>query len=252
MAIEHIEKLLAFDDYDDILNALPLLTYLDLDRLITSEERLCFFTNLYNFLIIISHIELIRTPITQITTSNIFRNELERLLFILTTRIDVGQLKQISLYDIRYYLLKQNILSDGLKFDLDPTGPFYRYAPTISNNQHIKIGLLLNDCTYSSSPFVILTPELFNEQLQRSTRDFIDKCDLIKTNQDDNSVQIFLPNLLFSQFDHNNDDMIKFIGEYSSNNDVLCAINGKRRLTEKSRIRTNQLKISFRTSHSNN
>ena len=232
MTIEHIEKLLACDDYDDILSALPLLTYLDLDRLITNEERICFYTNLYNFLIIISHIELIRTTLTQITTPNIFRNELERLLFLLTTRIDIGQLKQISLYDIRYYLLKQNILIDGLKFDLDPAGPFYQYAPSITNNQHIKIGLLLNDCMCSSSPFTILTPELFNEQLQRSTRDFIDKCVFIKTNSNDNSIQIFLPNILFIQFDNTkDDDLIQFIGEYSSNNDVLCAINEKRLIT---------------------
>ena len=42
MTIEHIEKLIALDDYDDILNTLPLLTYIDLDRLITNEERICF------------------------------------------------------------------------------------------------------------------------------------------------------------------------------------------------------------------
>jgi len=53
MTIEHIEKLIALDDYDDILNTLPLLIYVDLDRLVTSEERICFFTNLYNFFLII-------------------------------------------------------------------------------------------------------------------------------------------------------------------------------------------------------
>jgi hypothetical protein len=229
MTIEHIEKLIALDDYDDILNTLPLLIYVDLDRLVTSEERICFFTNLYNFFLIISHIELIRTTSTQITnTTNIFRNELERLLFLLTTRFNIGQLKQISLYDIRYYILKQNILIDGLKFDIDPKGPFYRYAPTLTNNQHIQIGLLLNDCISSSSPFLILIPELLHEQLQRSTRDFIDKCVLIKTNETDNSIQIFLPHVLFIQFDQTKDNLIKFIGEYSSNNDILCAINENR------------------------
>jgi len=232
MTIEHIEKLFPLDDYDDILNTLPLLTYIDLGRLTTNEERICFFTNLYNFFIILSHIELIRTTSTQITTTNIFRNELERLLFLLTTRIDIGQLKQISLYDIRYYILKQNILIDGLKFDLDPNGPFCRYAPLITNNQNIKIGLLLNDCIYSSSPFIILTPELFNEQLQRTTRDFIDKCIYIKKNENDNGIHILIPNIFFIQFDQTkNDDMIKFIGEYSSNNDVLCAINETRLIT---------------------
>ena len=229
MTIEHIEKLLALDDYDDILNALPLLTYLDLDRLITNEERICFFTNLYNFLIIISHIELIRSTITQIstTTSIIFRNDLERLLFLLTTRTNIGQLKQISLYDIRHYILKQNIQNDGLKFDIDPNGPYYHYAPIIQNNQHIKIGLILNDCMISSTPFIILTPELLNEQLQRSTRDFIDKCVSIRNNETDNSIEILLPYSLHIQFDQTKDDMIKFIGEYSSNNEILCAINGK-------------------------
>jgi hypothetical protein len=231
MTIEHIEKLVALEDYDDIVNTLSLFIYIDLDRLITNEERICFFTNLYNFYLILSHIELIRTTLTQIATANIFRNDLERLLFLLTTRMDIGQLKQISLYDIRYYLLKQNILIDGLKLDLDPKGPFYRYAPILKPDQHIKLGLLLNDCIYSSSPFLILTPELLNEQLQRSTRDFIDKCVLIRTNENDNSIHIILPHILFIQFDETKDDMIKFIGEYSSNNDILCAINEKRRIT---------------------
>ncbi|CAF3487332.1 unnamed protein product [Adineta steineri] len=235
MMIEHIEKLLALDDYDNILNALPLLTYLDLDRLMTNEERICFFTNLYNFLIIIFHIELIRTTITTIqvtkTTTNIFRNELERLLFLLTTRIDIGQLKQISLYDIKHYILKENILTDGLKFDIDPTAPYYQYAPTIQNNQHIKIGLILNGCMISSTPFIVLTPELLNDQLQRSTRDFIDKCVTMKTNETDNSIEILVPYILHKQFDQTNDDMIKFIGEYSSNNNILCAITEQRKIT---------------------
>jgi hypothetical protein len=240
MTIEHIEKVLALDDYDDILNALPLLTYLDLGRLMTNDERICFFTNLYNFLIIISHIELVRTTKAQISiTTNIFRNELERLLFLSTTRVDIGQLKQISLYDIRHYILKQNILIDGLKFDLDPTGPYCRYSPSIQTNQNIKIGLILNDCIVSSSPFIILTPELLNEQLQRSTRDFIDKCVTIKTNQTDNSIEILLPYILSIQFDQTKDDLVKFIGEYSSNNDVLCAINGKIKLIGVIRILRN-------------
>ena len=230
MSIEHVEKLLAIEDYDDILNALPILSYLDLDTLTSNEERICFFANLYNFLIIVSHIELIRTTITQISmknTTSIFRNDLERLLFLLNTRIDIGQLKQISLYDIRHHILKQNILNDGLKFEIDPNGPYHHYAPVISNDQHIKIGLILNDCIFSSAPFLILTPELLNEQLQRSIRDFIDKCVTIRTNEPDQALVIILTHVLQSQFDQTKDDMIKFIDEYSSNNEILCAINGR-------------------------
>ncbi|UJR25727.1 hypothetical protein I4U23_007079 [Adineta vaga] len=248
MNIEHVEKLLAIEDYDDILNALPLLSYLDLDRLLTNEERICFFANLYNFLIIISHIELIRSSITQISitsTTNIFRNDLERLLFLLTTRIDVGQLKQISLYDIRHYILQQNILNNGLKFDIDSNGPYHYYAPDISTDQHIKIGLLLNDCILSSVPFIILTPELFNEQLQRSIRDFIDKCVVIKTNETDQSLTIILPYILQIQFDQTKDDIIKFIGEYSSNNEVVCAINEKRTITIETISNRTEFAINF-------
>ncbi|CAF3740585.1 unnamed protein product [Rotaria sordida] len=245
MTIELIEKLLSFDHYNDIINALPLLAYLDLDRLITNEERICFFINLYNFLLIISHIELIRTKLTQITTTNIFRNELERLLFFLTTRIDIGQLKQISLYDIKYYILKQTILIDGLQFSLDPKGPFYQYAPIINNYQHIRIGLILNDCIYSSPPFMILTPELLNEQLQCSTRDFIDKCILIKINQTDNSIQIILPNIFHNLFDQTNDNMIKFIAEYSTYNDVLCTTNEDHTITTEIIPSQNDFAISF-------
>ncbi|CAM4879019.1 unnamed protein product [Rotaria socialis] len=225
MTIEDIEKLLTYDHYDDIVKALPLLTYVDLDRLKTNEERICFFTNLYNFLLIISHVELIRTKLTQMTTTIIFRNELERLLFILTTHIDIGQLKQISLYDIRYFILKQNGLVDGLKLDLDPKGPFYRYAPVMNNYQNVKVGLLLNDCTYSSSPFIILTPELLNEQLQCSTKDFIEKCIVIKKIEIDNSIQIRLPSVLYNQFDPSTDEIIKFIREYLLNSDLTSAIN---------------------------
>ena len=231
MIIEHVEKLTVLDDYDDILNTLPLLSHLDLDRLLLNDERLCFFTNLYNLLIIIAHVELIRTTFTQITTTSLFRNDLERLLFLLTTRLDVGQLKQVSLFDIRHFLLKQTILIDGLQFELDPQGPFHCYAPTMANDQHVKIGLLLSDCIYSSAPFVILTPELVNEQLQRLTRDFIDKCVVIKTIESDSSMQILLPDVLQMHFRSSKEDIVKFIGEYSSNNDVLCAINGERRLT---------------------
>ena len=226
LIIEHVEKLTALDDYDDIMNTLPLLSHLDLDRLMLNDERLCFFTNLYNLLIIISHVELIRTTFTQITTTSLFRNELERLLFLLTTRLDIGQLKQVSLFDIRHFLLKQTILVEGLKFEMDPQSPFYQYAPTLTENQHVKIGLLLNDCIYSSAPFVVLTPELINEQLQRLTRDFIDKCVVVNTVEGDASMQILLPEILQIHFQEAKDEVVKFIGEYSSNNNVLCAING--------------------------
>lgn len=227
MTLEDIEKLIVLEQYDDILKALPLLTYLDLARLMTNEERICFFTNLYNFLLVISHIELIRTKLAQVINTIIFRNDLERLLFLLTTRIDVGQLKQVSLYDIRYFILKQNILVDGLKLNLDPKGPFYRYSPLLNDYQAVKVGLTLSDCNYSSTPIIILTPELINEQLQCATRDFIDKCVQIKTDDTTNSIQIRLPTLLNNHFDPTKDDITKFISEYSSNTELICAMNGK-------------------------
>ncbi|CAF0855042.1 unnamed protein product [Adineta ricciae] len=248
MNIEHVDKLLAIEDYDDILNALPLLSYLDLGTLMSNEERICFFANLYNFLIIVSHIELIRTTLTQISmkkTTSVFRNDLERLLFLLNTRIDIGQLKQISLYDIRHHILKQNILNDGLKFEIDPNGPYHHYAPVISNDQHIKIGLILNDCIFSSAPFLILTPELLNEQLQRSIRDFIDKCVTIKTSETDQALVIVLPHVLQSQFDQTKDDMIKFIDEYSSNNEILCAMNEKRTITTEVILNRTDFAVNF-------
>ena len=215
------------EEYDDILNSLQLIAHLDLNRLATNEERLCFFANLYNLLIILSHTELIRTTYTKITTTKLFRNDLERLLFMLTTRLDVGQLKQISLFDIRYHILHQVVLIDGLDLHLNANGPFYQYAPKIIPQQQIKVGLLLNDCIFSSAPFVILTPELVHEQLQRLTRDFIDKCVLIQTNETDKSMFILIPDILQNQFHRTKDQIVQFIGEYSSNNDVLCAITGK-------------------------
>ena len=133
----------------------------------------------------------------------------------------------MSLYDIRYYILKQNILVDGLKLNLDQNGPFYRYAPVIDNNQHIRVGLILNDCTYSSMPHIILTSEILNEQLQCSTKDFIDKCILIQNGRTDNSIHIVVPHIFCTLFDQTKDNMIKFIGEYSSNKNILCAIEGK-------------------------
>jgi hypothetical protein len=227
MTIEHVEKLTSLDEYDDISSSLALLTCLDLDRLLANDERLCFFINLYNFLIIIAHTELIRTTSTSIMATNLFHNDLERLLFMLTTRVDVGQLKQISLFDIRHYILQQTISIDGLQFDHDPNSPFCRYAPTIHSNQTISIGLILNDCIASSAPFIVLTPDLLTEQLQRSTREFIDRCVIINSNKTVNKMNIFIPNILQTQFDRANENIIPFIGEYSSNNDVLCAINGK-------------------------
>lgn len=227
MIVEDIEKLISLNQYDEITYSLPLIAHLDLGLFKTNEESICFFTNLYNLLIIISHVELVRTKLTHVKSSNMFRNDLERLLFLLTTHIDVGQLKQISLYDIRHYLLKQTILIEGLQLSLDPNGPFCRYAPVLNNDQRIKIGLLLNDCIHSSAPFVVLTPEMLNEQLQTSTRDFIDKCVFTKNDDAQNVMQLFLPNTLYFQFDPTTDDIAKFIGEYSSSNDILHAINGK-------------------------
>ena len=227
MGIEQVQQLLALDAYDDVLNALPLLTYLDLNRLIINDERICFFANLYNLLIIITHVELIRTALPQITATNLFRNDLERLLLMLTSRIDVGQLKQLSLYDIRHYLLGQHIVVAGLRFNLDPNGPFLHYAPTMNQDQQIKLGLVLTDCIQSSAPCIILTPELINEQLQCSTRDFIEKCVTVRTGEGENALHIQLPHLLRIQVADTESDIVKFVGDYSSNNDVLNAITGK-------------------------
>ena len=227
MGIEQVQQLLALDEYDDVLNALPLLTYLDLNRLLTNDERICFFANLYNLLIIVSHVELIRTALPQITATNLFRNDLERLVLMLTNRVDVGQLTQLSLYDIRHYLLRQEILVDGLRFNLDPNGPFLHYAPTMTQDQQIKIGLVLTDCIQSSTPCIILTPELINEQLRCATRDFIEKCVTVRIGEAENALQIQLPHLLRIQFADAESDMVRFVGDYTANNDVLSAITGK-------------------------
>ena len=245
MTIEQIDKLVVLDDYEEIFNTLPLFTYIDLDQLTTNEERICFYANLHNFFIIISHIELIRTASTQIQTANIFRNDLERLLFLLTTRCDIGQLKQLSLYDIRHYLLKQTIHSEGLKFDIDPKGPFHQYAPTLTDVQRIQIGLLLNDCTSTSTPLIILTPELLVEQLQRSTRDLIDKCVSIKNNETNNSIQLVLPNVLVVQFDQSKDNLIKFIGEFSSNNQTICTLNENRTMNNEILPSRDEFSLNF-------
>lgn len=245
MTIDQIQKLIVLDDYDDMLNTLALLNYIDLDQLKSNEERICFYANFYNFFSILSHIELIRTASTPGQTSNIFRNEVERLLFLLTTRCDIGQLKQLSLYDIRHYFLKQNILVDGLKFDIDPKSPFHHYAPTLTGHQNIQIGLLLNDCTSTSAPFVVLSPETLAEQLQRSTRDFIDKCVSIKNIETNNSIQVVLPKTLVVQFDQTEDNLIKFIAEFSSNNHTACALNENRTVDKEIRPSRDEFSLNF-------
>lgn len=245
MTLEHIQKLIVLDEYDDMMNTLALLNHIDLDQLTSNEERICFYTNFYNFFSILSHIELIRTASTPVQTNSIFRNEVERLLFHLTTRCDIGELKQVSLYDIRHYLLKQNILVDGLKFDIDPKGPFHHYAPTLIDHQHAQIGLLLNDCTSTSAPFVVLIPETLSEQLQRSTRDLIDKCVTIKNNETNKSIQMILPNTLAVQFDQSEDHLIKFIAEFTSNNQIACSLNDNRTIEKEILPSRDEFSLNF-------
>lgn len=216
--------MISTEEYEDVLNSLPLLSYLNLDLLTLNEERICFFVNSYNLFSIISQIELIRSSTTPLTSTQIFRNDLERLLFFITTRFDIGQLKQISLFDIRHIVLKQQNQVDPLRFEVDPKSPLLMYAPELKGNVIIKVGLLLNECTLSSSPLIIGTPELVNEQMHNSTREFLERC--TKTSISETNIQACVPTTLANLFPDNNENLIKFLGEFSSTNDILAAMNG--------------------------
>jgi len=246
LSVENIDKLFGLDEYEDILNTLPLLTFLDLDRLATTEERLCFFTNFYNFFLILSHLELIHSTTSAITPTNLFRNQLERLLFLITTRINLGQLKQLSLFDIRYYILQQTNPIDGLNFQFDKNNPMIQYAPVFKDYQRIQIGLVLNDCLTSSIPFVVLMPELIAEQLQRSTREFIQHCITIENNEGDNTIEISLPRFFEQLFASDDENLLyRFVGEYASNNQIIYAMNEQRLIKKNFYSIRNDFSINF-------
>ncbi|CAF0745436.1 unnamed protein product [Didymodactylos carnosus] len=223
-SFEHIDKLIETNDYDDILTLLPLLRTLDLNLLINNEQRLCFFINLHNLLTIVSHIELIRSTVDRTIYSKPFRNELEHLLFDMTTRIDIGCLKQLSLFELRYFILRNGLnpsisLLENFDFQLDSNDPILHYAPQVHDT---KLLFILTNCTKSSVPIMILTPELIQEQLYHAVSDYVNNCVVYIM---DKQI-LYVPALVYEQFINNTTkrldkvELFNFISKYTHNDDL--------------------------------
>ncbi|CAF1082231.1 unnamed protein product, partial [Didymodactylos carnosus] len=246
-SLEHIEKLIESTDYDDILTLLPLLGTLDLNMLITNEERLCFFINLYNLLTIVSHVELIRSTVDRTMYSKPFQNELEHLLFNMTTRIDVGCLKQLSLFELRYFILRNGLdpstsSLENFDFELDPDDPLLYYAPQIDDT---KLLFVLTNCTKSSVPIVVLTPGFVQEQLNHAVIDYVNNC----TQHVIDKEILYVPLLIYEQFFNNKTkqlsklDLFNFILKYTYADDL------KQSLTNTIDAETSELNDSVNQSY---
>ncbi len=143
----------------------PRLVLFDPESLSSTEERLAFWINLYNALVLDG-------VITREVAQSVGKNPLQLLAFFRQTAYKVGG-KRVSCDDIEHGILRGNRghpILPGAQF----TSTDYRQA-WIIDPVEVRIHFALNCASRSCPPIQVYTAESLEEQLDLSARNFVNQ-----------------------------------------------------------------------------
>ncbi|XP_076098495.1 uncharacterized protein LOC143068375 isoform X2 [Mytilus galloprovincialis] len=194
-------------EFADIISSTQKLNGADLDRLQTKEEKVSFFGNVQNLMFIHMCLFLIEEAVTKMEEDNesggdksaicfTDLNLIDQLLHLNMFSYHLGQMGNVSLFDVKYLINRNGLLPpskwNGLLenriSELDIEDPWNRYIPSPDP----RILFVTTNCTNHSPAVQILIPELLKSQLQLAMRGYLD--DGVSVNKDNRKVTI--PQLL--------------------------------------------------------
>ncbi|KAL3872697.1 hypothetical protein ACJMK2_035906 [Sinanodonta woodiana] len=179
-------------EYHNIITGTRIIQDLDLNLLKDMDEKRCFFGNLQNFMSIhcfLHHFEMqSRILKTEADRKKSHTNRLpwkpysemnllEQMTWLSTFAYKIGQLGNVSLFDLKYVINRcglipslewEGMLKHGLP-QIDLLDPWFALAPTPDP----CLLFVTTSCCVSSAPVQVLVPELVQEQLQKAMRDYL-------------------------------------------------------------------------------
>ncbi|GAB1601368.1 finger FYVE domain-containing 26-like [Argonauta hians] len=184
----------------------------DLSQL-NQVELTCFLTNLVNVLIIHSYMYVavqaeqqqcwgnLKEMLHAGTHSGMWRDSssIDRIIWLNRFSYQVGQLGVVSIFDLRYILLRNGLPRPGLlgglledRIDaLDPCDPWSLFTP----RPDYRITFVIS-CGYASSPpLQVLTPELLSHQLEVAERSYLSNTVNVNMTSPEHS-SVMVPDLL--------------------------------------------------------
>ncbi|XP_053395117.1 zinc finger FYVE domain-containing protein 26-like [Mercenaria mercenaria] len=193
-------------DFYDIIKQTSVLQSADLLKL-GKNEKLCFYGNLLTLMTIhchVNHLWLMENQQPRESRS-LKKDRLkpysemsatEQITFLGTFSYKVGQLGDLSIFDLRYQINRCGLLApsewgktlENRLHPLDESDPWCQLAP------HVNPQLLftVTSCSVSAPPLQVLDPEHVKEQLQSSMKFYLQTCVQI----DKQNRQVKIPELL--------------------------------------------------------
>nr|XP_006816291.1 PREDICTED: zinc finger FYVE domain-containing protein 26-like [Saccoglossus kowalevskii] len=243
------------DEYKDIVFKTQQFTEVDLTKLITKDDKICFYTNLLNLMFIhamLNYVNVHRCSISDTTKGHskhasignnselelehcqwlsspydVTATSLEKVIQMSKTAYSVGQLGIISVLDLRYIILRHRwqppsaldyVLQCRVQ-GISDADPWCKYAPSPDP----RLLFVINTGTLSSPHVQVLNPENLNEQLSNAMLTYLNS----NISVDISKYEVTIPQLLdmysrdFVTIDENEDSanyegLLTFILPYTS------------------------------------
>ncbi|CAG5123693.1 unnamed protein product, partial [Candidula unifasciata] len=203
------EKLVQLPEYNQAIQNVNRLKGADLTKLTTDEDRLCFFANLTNLMILHCHLSHIDTRLriyqksdTREVTADIIDVELcplgaaDYIAYFSSFSYEVGQLGIVSVFDLLTTLCCTELPPSGQwkhtlgcrKLVLTPDDPWRMFCPVAEP----RLIFALNLGCMSSPPLQVLHPDQVRTQLDKSMKEYLSHTVVISLEQE----RVLLPELL--------------------------------------------------------
>ncbi|GFO26040.1 Zinc finger fyve domain-containing protein 26 [Plakobranchus ocellatus] len=196
-------------EYSALASAVQSLKFLDLDLLKTAAEKVCFFVNLTNLMILHCNLSHIQCSLEGVLQGNEACNSSEKgqekicplsaadcLSYFCTFSYDVGQLGLVSMFDLLTVLCREGLkpssrwkrMMDCRQLELSPEDPWKKYCPS----GEPKLIFVINHGCVSSPPLQVLKPDTLEAQLFQTMKSYLSHAVSVSVEQE----RVSLPELL--------------------------------------------------------
>ncbi|XP_035827727.1 zinc finger FYVE domain-containing protein 26 [Aplysia californica] len=203
------KNLVREQDYLAAVKMTSRLRSLDLNMLTSGDERICFFANLANLMVIHCHLAKILSRLELLLKQeekggNGDEEQIElfplaaadNLMYLSSFSFSVGQLGVVSVFDILNVLCRSGLAAASQWRDLlgcrtlklDPQDSWGQHAPPPES----RLIFVLNSGCISSPPLVVLNPDHVQTQLEMAMKDYLSHTVRVSVDQE----RVCLPQLL--------------------------------------------------------
>ncbi|XP_014667165.1 PREDICTED: zinc finger FYVE domain-containing protein 26-like isoform X2 [Priapulus caudatus] len=175
ISLHSCQKIAASAGFAIIVVATSELASVDLDLLASDEEKLCFWVNVFNLMFVHT---MLWAAVHNKCLPLLDETSVAAMLYLQTIRYTVGQINLVSLFDVRYFILRRGLPAPhgGLLahrlHPLQESDPWWKHtAPSVDARVQF---VLLTGSLFHSPPLQVIRQVLLEEQLKLATRQFLE------------------------------------------------------------------------------